>query len=139
MQFLFYRLATMTWTLTKEFKFEAAHRLPHHGGKCSRLHGHSWRGYVFVAGDVLQFEGRQQGMIVDYADIKALLKPLDHHYLNDSLQLQNPTSEAVAKWVFGQLKPKLPGLVAVRIDETCTSRCVYTEGSLEPGHVITLS
>ena len=125
----------MTWTLTKEFRFEAAHRLPHHSGKCSRLHGHSWRGYIFVAGDALQTEGSQQGMIVDYADIKALLQPLvedflDHHYLNDSLQLQNPTSEAVAKWIFRQLKPKLPGLVAVRIDETCTSRCIYTEDGL---------
>jgi 6-pyruvoyltetrahydropterin/6-carboxytetrahydropterin synthase len=33
----------------KEFRFEAAHRLPHHDGKCRRLHGrHSWVGRVYV-------------------------------------------------------------------------------------------
>lgn len=25
------------WTLQKDFRFEAAHKLPHHDGKCARL------------------------------------------------------------------------------------------------------
>jgi 6-pyruvoyltetrahydropterin/6-carboxytetrahydropterin synthase len=41
------------WLLAKEFRFEAAHQLPYHDGKCARLHGHSWHGVVYVAGDTL--------------------------------------------------------------------------------------
>jgi 6-pyruvoyl tetrahydropterin synthase len=29
------------WAISKTFKFEAAHSLVHHDGKCSREHGHS--------------------------------------------------------------------------------------------------
>ncbi|NES98612.1 MAG: 6-carboxytetrahydropterin synthase QueD, partial [Desertifilum sp. SIO1I2] len=36
------------WIIYKEFRFEAAHHLPHHDGKCRRLHGHSWVGRVQV-------------------------------------------------------------------------------------------
>ena len=38
----------------KEFTFEAAHRLPNvpEGHKCARLHGHSFRVVVYVAGPV---------------------------------------------------------------------------------------
>ncbi|MBN1419245.1 MAG: 6-carboxytetrahydropterin synthase, partial [Planctomycetes bacterium] len=27
--------------VSREFRFDAAHRLLHYGGKCERLHGHS--------------------------------------------------------------------------------------------------
>lgn len=122
----------MTWILSKEFTFEASHQLPHHDGKCARLHGHSWRGMVYVSGDILHSDGAKQGMVMDYADIKKHLKPLvenhlDHYHLNDSLKLETPTSEAVAQWIYNQLKSVIPNLVCVRIDETCTSRCLYTE------------
>ncbi|GCA81549.1 6-carboxy-5,6,7,8-tetrahydropterin synthase [Microcystis aeruginosa NIES-2521] len=36
------------WIIYKEFRFEAAHHLPHYEGKCRRLHGHSWLGRVYV-------------------------------------------------------------------------------------------
>jgi 6-pyruvoyltetrahydropterin/6-carboxytetrahydropterin synthase len=40
----------------KEFIFEAAHRLPNVpvGHKCSRLHGHSWRGAIYVKGQSIR-------------------------------------------------------------------------------------
>lgn len=126
------------WTLAKKFTFEAAHQLPHHEGKCRRLHGHSWVGYVYVAGDSLIESGSQSGMVIDYGEIKAKLQPLvkdylDHYYLNETTQMENPTSEAIAQWIYKKLKPSLPGLIAVRIDETCTSRCIYTESSHPSG------
>ncbi|NEO14922.1 MULTISPECIES: 6-carboxytetrahydropterin synthase QueD [unclassified Moorena] len=119
------------WLNYKEFRFEAAHRLPHHDGKCSRLHGHSWVGRVYVKGNQLIEEGSKQGMIMDYGDIKTYLKPLldnflDHYYLNETTGLENPTSEAIAKWVFERLEEAgLPGLYAVEIQETCTSGTRY--------------
>ncbi len=119
------------WILGKEFQFEAAHELPHHDGKCARLHGHSWRGVVYVSGTALSAAGPKAGMVIDYADIKHFLTPLlddylDHHFLNETTGLENPTSEELARWIFEQLEQRgLPGMLAIRIDETCTSTCVY--------------
>jgi 6-pyruvoyltetrahydropterin/6-carboxytetrahydropterin synthase len=116
--------------LTKEFRFEASHQLPAHDGKCARLHGHSWRGRVVVRGDVLVDSGPKVGMLLDYGDIKRAVEPLvrehlDHWHLNDSTGLLNPTSEELARWVFERLRPALPMLEAVIIEETCTSSCEY--------------
>ena len=119
------------WTLRKAYRFEAAHRLPHHNGKCSRLHGHSWELIVELRGDALQSLGPKQGMITDFGDISTEVKPLldhylDHHFLNDSLTMENPTSEAIAEWIYAQLKPRFSRLLrAVEISETCTSWTRY--------------
>jgi 6-pyruvoyltetrahydropterin/6-carboxytetrahydropterin synthase len=58
------------WIIYKEFRFEAAHRLPHYEGKCRRLHGHSWLGRVYVKSHYLQSQGSQQGMVMDFGEIK---------------------------------------------------------------------
>ena len=119
------------WIIYKEFRFEAAHKLPHHDGKCRRLHGHSWVGRVYLKGNKLIAQGSKQGMIMDYIDIKKYFQPLlenflDHHYLNETTELLNPTSEELAKWIFEKLEAaKMPGLDAVEIRETCTSGCKY--------------
>ncbi len=112
----------------KEFTFEAAHLLPNvpEGHKCGRLHGHSFRVGLTIAGDV----DEHLGWVMDFADVKAAFKPildrLDHYYLNDIEGLENPTSENVAIWIWDQLKPKLPLLAKVEVRETCTAGCVYT-------------
>jgi 6-pyruvoyltetrahydropterin/6-carboxytetrahydropterin synthase len=119
------------WVIYKEFRFEAAHRLPHHEGKCRRLHGHSWLGRVYIQGNCLQTEGASQGMILDFGEVSKYLKPLledflDHYYLNETTGLENPTSEAIARWIYEKLEILgLPGLHAVEIHETCTSGCIY--------------
>jgi 6-pyruvoyltetrahydropterin/6-carboxytetrahydropterin synthase len=116
--------------LTKKFRFEASHRLPHQGGKCARLHGHSWVGEVAVEGSGLATSGPRAGMLLDYGEMKAALQPLvdaklDHWHLNETTGLENPTSEELARWIFDQLAPALPCLASVAIEETCTSRCEY--------------
>jgi 6-pyruvoyltetrahydropterin/6-carboxytetrahydropterin synthase len=119
------------WVIYKEFRFEAAHRLPNYDGKCNRLHGHSWVGRVYVKGDRTIEHGSQQGMLIDYAKISDYIQPLldgylDHYYLNETMGLENPTSELISKWIFEKLEAaKLPGLYAVEIRETCTSGCTY--------------
>lgn len=111
----------------KEFTFEAAHHLPNvpDGHKCKRLHGHSFRVEVHVAGPLHP----ELGWVMDFADLKAAVKPviarLDHYYLNDIPGLENPTSEVVARWLWQQLKPVLPELSQIVVKETCTSGCVY--------------
>lgn len=67
--------------VVKEFRFEAAHVLPQHPGKCSRLHGHSWLMRVGVRAPI----NPKTGFVVDYVDLKELVHPLidqwDHSYL----------------------------------------------------------
>jgi 6-pyruvoyltetrahydropterin/6-carboxytetrahydropterin synthase len=112
--------------LFTEFRFEAAHRLPGvpEGHKCARLHGHSFRAEVHVAGPV----DPQTGWVMDFADIRAACAPLrealDHRYLNDVEGLDNPTSENLAIWIWDRLAGVLP-LKRVVVRETCTAGCVY--------------
>jgi len=107
----------------KVFQIEAAHRLPRvpEGHKCARLHGHSFRIEVHVAG----LPDPHSGWVMDFADVKAAFAPLfeqlDHHYLNDIEGLDNPTSEMLARWIFQRLRERLPGLDKVVVHETCTS------------------
>ena len=111
----------------KEFTFEAAHRLPRvpEGHKCGRLHGHSYRVEVHVAGLV-----DETGWVMDFADITAAFAPLhdllDLRYLNEVDGLANPTSENLARWIWNRLPGglRLP-LTAVTVRETCTSGCTY--------------
>ena len=69
------------------------------------------------------------GWIMDFAELKAAFKPtydrLDHYYLNDIPGLENPTSEVLAKWIWDEMKPRVPLLSAVMVKETCTAGCVY--------------
>ncbi len=111
----------------KEFTFEAAHFLPNvpEGHKCKRLHGHSFRVRLYVRGPVED----GIGWVMDFADVKAAFKPildrLDHYFLNEIEGLENPTSENIARWIWGELKPALPLLSKVELHETCTAGCVY--------------
>ena len=111
----------------KEFRFEAAHRLPNvpEGHKCARIHGHSFSVTVYVEGE----PDEHSGWIMDFGDISKAFKPifdrLDHNYLNDIEGLENPTSENLAKWIWFELIDSIPKLSGVKLKETCTSGCIY--------------
>ncbi len=113
--------------LTKEFGFEAAHRLPNvpAGHKCARLHGHSYRVEITVRGPV----DPRSGWVMDFREMKAKFRPLqeelDHRYLNEIPGLENSTSENIARWIWERLKPNMPLLYSVTVHETCTSQCEY--------------
>jgi 6-pyruvoyltetrahydropterin/6-carboxytetrahydropterin synthase len=113
--------------ISKEFVFEAAHRLPRVPAdhKCARLHGHSFRVEIYARGEV----DPELGWFIDFADLKGAFAPiydqLDHHYLNEIDGLENPTSENLAVWIWTRLSPRLPGLSRVLIRETCTTSCSY--------------
>lgn len=130
-----------TYRLFKSRTFEAAHKLPEHDGKCARLHGHSWSVTVVIETDRIVRSGPKTGMAVDFGDVstpldKLIEDRLDHYYLNESVPIQTPTSEALARWIFDELEThyqiamaagEIPAmrLVAVEIGETCTSKAIY--------------
>ncbi len=114
--------------LARDYRFEAAHRLPmvppEH--KCARMHGHSFRIEVEVGGEV----DPRTGWLIDFGEITAVVEPLlrnelDHRCLNDVPGLENPTSEILCHWLWQRLRGSLPGLSAITVHETCTARCTY--------------
>ena len=113
--------------LVHEFRFEAAHRLPRvpAGHKCARLHGHSFKVELAIEGAV----NPETGWLIDFGVLTDAWAPLhallDHNYLNEVPGLENPTSEVLAAWIWGRMKPKLPELVQVTLFETCDARCEY--------------
>ena len=113
--------------LVHEFRFESAHRLPHvpAGHKCQRLHGHSFRVEIAVAGPVNPDTGWFIDFDVLYDAWRPLHNQLDHNYLNDLAGLENPTSEHLSKWIWDRLKVSLPSLDQVTLWETCEARCEY--------------
>jgi 6-pyruvoyltetrahydropterin/6-carboxytetrahydropterin synthase len=118
-------------TICKEFTFDAAHRLPHHDGKCAQPHGHTYRVRVYAHGPI-QEDGPKAGMVQDFGDIKAAWQEhceplLDHQDLNISLaHLPCTTAEWIAWWVLGTLLGHVPGLEAVRVYETPTAYAEVT-------------
>lgn len=119
----------MRATLTKEFKFEAAHTLPNHDGKCARPHGHSYRVVLSIEGEVKPADGSpEEGMVMDFSNVKeawkAIESTLDHQDLNVTIgpDVGPTTAENIAAWIFGALLHWLgDALIAVTVFETTSS------------------
>ncbi|MCB0374675.1 MAG: 6-carboxytetrahydropterin synthase [Sinomicrobium sp.] len=138
----------MKFEVRKKFRFESAHRLGKgYQGKCANIHGHSWNGVLGVSTEKLD----GYGMAYDFGNLKEIIKPLedglDHAIILGKheeelinamkrwgmkmvILPENPTSEAIAKYIFQQVREQLPPAVKleyVTIKETCTSACTYSE------------
>lgn len=134
---------------SKEFRFEASHILPRHKGKCSRLHGHSWKLIVFVKGDI----DPETGFVIDFSDLKEIVQPLidalDHRHLGSwDVSIFNrsyvsgpdkvvglpwnfyPSSENLLVWIGDQLDSELKWW-RLELDETCTSKAILTREDYE--------
>jgi 6-pyruvoyltetrahydropterin/6-carboxytetrahydropterin synthase len=113
--------------LFSEFRFDAAHRLPHVPPEhmCARLHGHSYQVRLTVTGAV----DPHTGWVLDFGTVSAVVEPirlqLDHRCLNDIDGLSNPTSENLACWLWQQLGAAIPGLHAVEVREMPGLGCIY--------------
>ena len=104
--------------------FEAAHRLPHHPGKCRELHGHSYHLVVTVDRPV----DATTGLAIDFSELKAVVNAevvehLDHRYVNDLID--NPTAEVMCLWIWDRLAKTLPGLTEIELHETRDCSVVY--------------
>jgi len=97
----------MRTRVTKSFRFEAAHQLPWHPGKCRQLHGHSYRLDVTVEGPL-----DANGVVVDFDELGArveaeVIQRYDHTFLNDLID--NPTAELIAADAWKRLEASAVG------------------------------
>ena len=90
--------------IRSESSFDSAHFLKGYIGKCSNLHGHRWRVVVELAAERLSEEEQTRGMVLDFGDLKVLLKDLcdnlDHSLIYESGSLREKTIEALAEEEF---------------------------------------
>ena len=104
----------MTVLVSRDFLFEAAHRLEEYRGKCEALHGHTWKIRVTVGAAV-----KGDGLAFDFAELSRevkehVLSRLDHSYLNELIPI--PSAERIAIWIWQSLC-HLP-LVEIKVWET---------------------
>ncbi len=122
--------------------FSAAHFLKDYNGKCENLHGHNYKVFAHVKGEVLN-EG---GMLLDFSKLKDALrsvcKKIDHTNLNDlSVFKDNPSAERIAMYIYDGIIAELKNqnidlsykdgkkeayLFSIDVFETDTSRATYS-------------
>jgi 6-pyruvoyltetrahydropterin/6-carboxytetrahydropterin synthase len=125
--------------IEKQFRFEAAHQLPGHSGKCRDLHGHSYVLTIILLGPIKEVQlsagcfSSDSGMVEDFDVLSRIVKPLieehcDHKFLNDTLPVERTTAELIACWFFGEVSEGLRRLgianttvYSVKVQETATS------------------
>ncbi|MFQ5882403.1 MAG: 6-pyruvoyl tetrahydropterin synthase family protein [Candidatus Methylomirabilales bacterium] len=131
--------------VSRDFEFDAAHRVLGHRGRCAYLHGHRYRLRVVVEAPDLN----DLGILIDFADIKRIVEERlvgkwDHAALfrDDDplvravLQAQpevpervvtlpdNPTAEVMVRTAFQEIAKALPeGLTLAEVTLWETPNC----------------
>ena len=116
-------------TVTKTVKFDAAHVLTNHQGLCKNLHGHTYRVDVSVS----QAADDDRDMVIDFKDLKGIANEVvcdrfDHAFIYNTESVGEREIAAVVELFFGDLKARIPGLVAVKVWETADSCAEYGLG-----------
>jgi 6-pyruvoyltetrahydropterin/6-carboxytetrahydropterin synthase len=130
------------YRVTKSVSFCYGHRLLNYDGKCKHLHGHNADAVITLESESLD----ERGMLVDFSDIKALVKDwldneLDHTLLLHKddpllpvlreagerfyLMDDNPTAENIARLIFDFVAARGFPVVEVTLWETGTSSASY--------------
>ncbi len=78
--------------IAKDFRWEMAHRLQCHKGKCYNLHGHSYRMQVEFEGNI----NSNTGMVLDYFDVKDIVAPLVNR-LDHTVIIWNKDTKLIEK------------------------------------------
>ncbi len=80
--------------ITKAYKFDMAHALPGHDGLCSNIHGHSYELLVTLIGEPISDPASPKfGMVIDFKDLKKIIKGLIVDELDHSMILRKDTPD----------------------------------------------
>lgn len=114
-------------SVCKIFTFDSAHQLIGHKGKCSNLHGHTYKLEVVLKGKPLAEEGHSdEGFVIDFGDIKAavqeiLINHLDHAFLamgnEPVLETLQQTGSKVALLSFRTTAENMAAYMAFRLKQ----------------------
>ena len=116
------------------FGFDAAHRFATtpRGHKYSGIHGHSFQCQVTLRGT----PRAPHGFVTDLAQVEriclALRKQLDHTLLNEISNLESPSLEHLALWMWQRLATKLPGLARITVRRDSLGQACSYSGTLAP-------
>ncbi|WNS45083.1 6-carboxytetrahydropterin synthase QueD [Paenibacillus sp. MMS20-IR301] len=130
-------------SVCKIFTFDAAHQLIGHQGKCSNLHGHTYKLEIVLKGVPSVEEGSSgEGFVIDFSEIKRIVKQsvvdrLDHAFLAmgnepvlDTLKATGSkvaqlsfrtTAENLSAYIAYELKQAALPVYSVKLWETPTS------------------
>ena len=138
------------YKLKTSASFDSAHFLSGYEGKCANIHGHHWVIEAEFSGKELQSEGTHRDMLVDFGDIKSILRSIakshDHLLIYEENTLRpatiqalneegfkmitvpfRPTAENFAKYFYELLKDKGLPVCSVAVYETPKNCAVYEE------------
>ncbi len=131
-----------SFTVTRVIDFCYGHRLLNYEGECRHLHGHNGRVEVDIEAD----ETDDRGMVVDFADVKEIVKTwvddnLDHRMIlhrDDPLVAvlaelgeayytidRNPTAENIAAHIHRNTSSDVMPISEIRLWETPNSFATY--------------
>ena len=144
--------------IVKVIQWDMGHRVMNHRSICKGLHGHRYKAEISIMGSLVDVEGvSEEGMVIDFSDIKNLALSLIHTKLDHSFMVWDqdqemidffnsskghkpvyvpftPTVENVAKYIFDILAPKITNnynngiyLNSIKVWETPTSFAVYSK------------
>lgn len=115
--------------------FSSAHNLRGYKGRCEELHGHNWK----VEARFEKADLNDIGISVDFtalkAELKTILKKIDHTHLNKVgvFKTENPSAENIARFIYTKLKRSIQNkekglsLKSVSVWESDTSCATYYE------------
>jgi len=144
--------------VVKIIQWDMGHRVMNHRSICKGIHGHRYRAEISIKGDLVNVKGAsEEGMVIDFSDIKKLALSLIHSKLDHAFMVWDkddelidffnsskghkpvfvpftPTVENVAKYIFDVLSPKIIDdhgngihLSSVKVWETPTSFAIYSK------------
>ncbi len=130
--------------------FDSAHFLAGYDGKCANIHGHRWIIEAEFKSNELVKEGPRCGMLVDFGDVKNILRDIakiyDHSMIFEENTLRpatiaalndenfklipvpfRPTAENFSKHFYDLLKQRKLPVSRVTVYETPKNCAIYEE------------
>ena len=103
----------------KIVNFSSAHKLDlPYESRCNTLHGHNYKSELWIEGKL-----DENGMVIDFHDLKKVIKNIDHINLSEKFEWQT-TAENLSKYLLNQiyqLSPNTIEKIKVRVWETETA------------------
>lgn len=142
--------------IVKIIQWDMGHRVVNHRSICKGIHGHRYKAEICVSGDLVsEFGSSEEGMVIDFADIKKIATDFIHEKLDHAFMVWDkdeelidffnnsnghkpvivpftPTAENVASYVFHEIQDKFNDayatglkLYSIKLWETPTSYALY--------------